>query len=216
MKRQILHRRRHAARDPASRALEAEAFAERAGTNDAWLVAADAWMEAGDMNRARFAFVRQPRINPRVLTNEQAADFRRREKAWQKFVLDERRKRSNRKTAEGLAQLRESRPARQLELSKKIGPHLTTNEYHDLQLYEFLKVAPTQFSSYVDDSDDERVDRFAVGLKSLSKLSKKGPRGGLSYAIRGRNGYDYATSGCVPRRTWCLFRRRSSWWNRRS
>lgn len=69
----------HVDRDPRSDAISAELNAEREQTDAAWLVAADAWEEAGDPDAVRFALLRQPRLlGPRpLLTRATAARFSR-------------------------------------------------------------------------------------------------------------------------------------------
>ena len=49
-------------RDPRDNAIRAELHAEREQTDAAWLVAADAWEQAGDLDAARFALLRQPSL----------------------------------------------------------------------------------------------------------------------------------------------------------
>ena len=67
-------RRFYTRRDPAAQAWAAEAHAERVETDAAWLVAADAWEEAGDPRRARFAVLRQ---RQNAITHAEASRIRR-------------------------------------------------------------------------------------------------------------------------------------------
>ena len=59
-------------RDAAEDARRAEAHAERENTNDAWTVAADAWEQAGDIERARFATLRSPKYGLDVISPDRA------------------------------------------------------------------------------------------------------------------------------------------------
>lgn len=186
-----------ARRDAVTVAEAAEAHAERVNTNDAWLVAADAWEEASVPNRTRFAYLRQPRLHSGLLlTNAEAASIRRRYDAWSKVA--------GRQT-----------PA---EMAKISAP--TNNEVGLLEIYEFLRDPPTHLFAYYDSGG--AIHTFTSGLLgtivSRGKTarafgSQAGPR--LQYVtVRAINGYYYSGRCNLDTGDYCKLKRGKAWLRR--
>ena len=188
-----------------------ERHAEQVDTNDAWLIAADAWEEASQPDRARFAFVRQPRWINRtytaVITGEQAATIRRRYDAWEEAAGGRRG---------GLS------PADVARIDKIAGTTRPSgNEISALEIYEFLRDPPTHKFAYYSSVDkggtihtfDGDVLGTIVDRGQTSRVFGRGPT--LRHVtVRAINGFLYGGRCNLDTGTYCKLKRGKPWLKR--
>ena len=200
---------------PSAVAEQMELHAEQVDTNDAWLIAADAWEEASRPDRARFAFVRQPRLIDRVytpvITGAQAAIVRHRLRTW-----DEVAERLFRRGGLSQSEVEEIN-----RIANTTRPN--NNELSEFEIYEFLRDAPTSLFAYYSTAAEggsiHTFDGDMLGpIISRGQTSRRAfGRGPIlrHVTVRTINGFFYHGRCNLETGTYCRLKRGKPWWNQR-
>lgn len=192
-------------RDPHSRAEETEAFADRTRTTASWLVAADAWEEAGDARRARFAALRALPINADVISNKVAASIAERLERWDAV-------REDLVGGRGYDQEVEER------INEMAGTTRPTNtELGALERYRFLQDPPERLFAYYSGASLRTFGDDLLGMLhtrgGTTRAYGSGPR--MQYATyRGDNGFFYKGRCNLDTGNYCHLRRSREWFRR--
>ena len=207
-----------ARRDARTDAIAAERFAEDVETDDAWLVAADAWEEAGYPDRARFAYLRRPSNlhGGAVASHDEAIETRRRLDAWHAAELDRNMTNAARGEPTGNIPLSSDERAR---IERWLGfPPPSNDAALRLALRNFLLEPPEKWFAYYDtDRVGGAIKDFLGGIQG--RITAIGPprrpfgRGGTirSVTVRAINGYTYCGTCAVEYGTYCRLRRSKPW-----
>lgn len=201
-----------ARRDPNSVAEQMEAYAERAATDEAWLVAADAWEEANSPERARYAYLRHilfeglRRQHPALLTSEEARWTRERYDRWKK-------------AAESLGAGRSWTPEQERrinDIAKTRRP--SSAQVSHLEVYEFLRKPPEHLFAYYTDNGQITTFMGDVLGSIVERGSTTRPFGNTTrtqhVTVRAINGFMYNGRCNLDTGTYCKLKRGKSWLKR--
>ena len=187
-------------RDPTSAAESAEAYARQVNTDAAWLVAADAWEETGDLTRARRMLLHQPSFGE---------ETRRRLDAWEDASAEWQARTQHRG---GFL------PEHIREIGRLAGtPRPTNDQIAILQLADFLRNPPERLFGYYN---GDRITDFVgneVGTITrrggATRAYGRGPR--LQHVtVHAINGFMYSGTCNLETGTYCKLRRGKAWLRR--
>lgn len=210
--------RRDMRRDAVTDALGAERFAERMETDEAWLVAADAWEEAGDDARSRFAWLRRPSNlgDAHAASREEALETRRQLDAWQAAELNRNMQNARRGRSTGGIPLT---PGERESIERWLGfPYPSNESIGRLEVYQFLFDPPDRWFAYYNmDRVGGLITSFAADvlgrIESIGSARRPFGRGGQIRSVRVRaiNGFHYNGTCAVEHGTYCRLRRGKPW-----
>lgn len=189
-----------------ARAISIDAAAQHENTDAAWQVAADAWEAAGDLDRARFAWLRQPSLNY-VISDEYAEDIRGRLDDWNAIPSDQRQASGGLAfTSGGARGMRHFTPPSAAELS-------------NLARYDLFANAPPRFEGwlsygdrYVTTGDDDlyHLARVLRTSRAHFRRIQGRERGVTTIRVAAINGYEYV-GYCTLAERFCVLKRSKPW-----
>ena len=215
---------RRAARDARDDALATERFAEDANDPDAWLVAADAWEEAGEPTYAWYARLRASGRAAHMFPRRIADDIREREVRYNtaREEFDPQRfRRGGGYSQEEVAEI-ERRAG---------GPRPTNSQLGMMELFDFMTTQPERLFAYHDDAALRTFAGDLVGtLYTRGATRRVGGYGGGSapsnlrgrtgtaiqhVVFRGENGFYYHGTCNIETGSYCRLRRGKAWFDPR-
>ena len=184
------------------RAFTLERNAEAADDDDAWQVAADAWEEAGDPERARFAWVRQPSINPHIIDRTTAERIR-----WQldRWSAAERLAFQDRGPQIPLTPAEERRIYYSLGFERPIPAEVSA-----LRVFELAETPFERIDARISNTRQHVTTAHGDNLGTVITRSPTAQRVGFNIRARILNGYEYV-GHCTAHNDLCFLRRSKPW-----
>ena len=160
-----------ARRDPSATAREVERHALRENTDAVWLVAADAWEEAGDPVRARYTFLRQPSFGLSLPDPDEAVRTRDRSERWQKAL------KLHAWNARGVANPTSWRQEDEPHIDAIAGTRRPTNEeLSKLEVFQFALSPPDHLFGYYD-REPSAIDQSPRSAPNMIRTFASDPLG---------------------------------------